>query len=149
MTSDKQTNALVDDSGRIVADSEIGISYGARTSDGLALTWQGARIRQRTPLPRRRAGLLLGFFVAGVGFHLHVHSGPYVVGGLGVGVDMRHPSEDHRNPKSVRLFACLFGVDTPLRAKLRMRPGLLFERQVAWSAAEVHMTVPGRDAERS
>ena len=62
---------------------------------------------------------------------------------------MSHPSEDHWNPKSVRLFACLFGVDTPLRAKLRMRPILLFERQASRSAAEVHMTVPSRDAERS
>jgi hypothetical protein len=62
---------------------------------------------------------------------------------------MSHPSEDHWNPKSLRLFAYIFAVDTPLRAKPRLRPELLFERQASRSAAEVHMTVPRRDTEWS
>src|SRR3984957_2186648 len=80
---------------------------------------------------------------------MHVHSGPHVTRGLCVGIDMRHPSEDHWYPESMRLFAGLFGVYTALRAKLRMWPELLVARQAARSAAEVHMTVPGRYAERS
>jgi hypothetical protein len=40
-------------------------------------------------------------------------------------------------------------VSTPLRTKLRMRPKELFERDASRCAAEIHMTVPSRDAERS
>src|SRR5580704_2252123 len=90
--------------------------------------------------------LLLRFIVVGVGIHMHVHSGPHVVGRLCVGVDMSHPTEDHWNPKSMRLFTCLFGVDTPLWAKLRARSPSLFQGHAPLSAAKINVPVPGRDA---
>src|SRR5580698_1470910 len=79
---------------------------------------------------------------------MHFHSSPYFLRGLRVGVDVSHPAEHHWNPESTRLLACLFCVDAPKWPKLRTWTKLLVSRQVSPSAAEVHMPMPGRYAQR-
>src|ERR1700691_3452174 len=107
-----------------------GIRFGWPTV-GSVMATAGATIAD-TGAERR----LLLHCVVGVGIHMHVHSGPHVVGGICVRVEMRHPSEDHWNPKPMPLLAGLFGVDIPNWAKPRVRPNLLFVRRALRSTAE-------------